>query len=197
MRNQNIENSDWILQTFYCTVLNSNKRPALIKFFTPQMRGLLEGSDNLKVRRGNVFTRILCLVKLFEFVFFNDAIIIYSECHSPRLFASLRSVKARTVFSRISAWALTLRAEALRSSDLSRKIEKPLLAGYRALMSNFSWKWWVLIRRRVANWGDGYFAFLFNFFKEKRHKRPAYWFLPTSNENHYDYLKWANSIFLF
>ena len=51
------------------------------------MRGLLEGSDNLKVRRGNVFTRILCLVKLFEFVFFNDAIIIYSEYHSPRLFA--------------------------------------------------------------------------------------------------------------
>ena len=82
------------------------------------MRGLLEGSDNLKVRRGNVFTRILCLVKLFEFVFFNDAVIIYSECHSPRLFASLRSVKACTVFSRISAWALTLRAEALRSSRL-------------------------------------------------------------------------------
>ena len=80
------------------------------------MRGLLEGSDNLKVRRGNVFTRILCLVKLFEFVFFNDAIIIYSECHSPRL--SLRSVKACTVFYRISAWALTLRAEALRSSRL-------------------------------------------------------------------------------
>ena len=102
------------------------------------MRGLLEGSDNLKVRRGNVFTRILCLVKLFEFVFFNDAIIIYSECHSPRLFASLRSVKACTVFSRIGAWALTLRAEALRTSDLSRKIEKPLLAGYRVLVSNFS-----------------------------------------------------------
>ena len=79
--------------------MNSNKRPALIKFFTPQMRDLLEGNDNLKVRRGNVFSGILCLVKLFEFVFFNDAIIIYSECHSPRFFASLRSVKACTVFS--------------------------------------------------------------------------------------------------
>ena len=98
--------------------MNSNKRPALIKFFTPQMRGLLKGSDNLKVRRGNFLTRILCLVKLFEFVFFNDVIIIYSECHSPTLFASLRLVKACTVFSGIRTWALTLRAEALRSSRL-------------------------------------------------------------------------------
>ena len=98
--------------------MNSNKRPALIKFFTPQMGGSLEGSDTLKVRRGNFFTRILRLVKLFEFVFFNDVIIIYSECHSPTLFASMRLVKACTVFSRISVWALTRRAEALRSFRL-------------------------------------------------------------------------------
>ena len=69
----------------------------------------------MKVRRGNVFTRVIWLMKLFEFVVFNNTIIIYSECQSLTLFASLRSVKVCIVFSRISAWSLTLRAEALRA----------------------------------------------------------------------------------